>query len=72
MGIWWIGMLYHDNKVTYPITYLLLFPYRTLNNYLVWQMVNSLRSCLSKSFRDTYKGVKKALLGTEGRAKISF
>ncbi|KAF6212861.1 hypothetical protein GE061_010571 [Apolygus lucorum] len=38
----------------------------TLNNYLVWQMVNSLRSCLSKNFRDTYKGVKKALLGTEG------
>ena len=38
-----------------------------LNNYLVWQTVRSLTSCLSKSFRDAYKGLRKALIGSEGR-----
>ncbi|XP_014239311.1 endothelin-converting enzyme homolog isoform X5 [Cimex lectularius] len=38
----------------------------TVNNYLVWQMVNSQRVYLSRNFRDTYKGMKKAILGTEG------
>ncbi|XP_043262340.1 endothelin-converting enzyme homolog isoform X1 [Colletes gigas] len=38
-----------------------------LNNYLVWQTVRSLTGCLSKPFRDAYKGLKKALIGSEGR-----
>ncbi|KAH0946776.1 hypothetical protein HN011_012233 [Eciton burchellii] len=37
-----------------------------LNNYLVWQTVRSLTACLSKPFRDAYKGLRKALLGSEG------
>lgn len=37
-----------------------------LNNYLVWQTVRSLTSCLSKPFRDAYKGLRKALIGAEG------
>jgi hypothetical protein len=39
---------------------------RILNNYLVWQTVRSLTACLSKPFRDAYKGLRKALLGSEG------
>ncbi|XP_076293708.1 M13 family metallopeptidase neprilysin 3 isoform X1 [Lasioglossum baleicum] len=38
-----------------------------LNNYLVWQTVRSLTGCLSKPFRDAYKGLRKALIGSEGR-----
>ncbi|XP_008209638.1 endothelin-converting enzyme homolog isoform X1 [Nasonia vitripennis] len=38
-----------------------------LNDYLVWQTVRSLTSCLSKPFRDAYKGLRKALIGSEGR-----
>ncbi|XP_066996850.2 endothelin-converting enzyme homolog [Anabrus simplex] len=37
-----------------------------LNNYLVWQTVRSLTACLSKAFRDAYKGLRKALNGSEG------
>ncbi|XP_046673742.1 endothelin-converting enzyme homolog isoform X3 [Homalodisca vitripennis] len=37
-----------------------------LNNYLVWQTVRSLTACLSKPFRDAYKGLRKALIGAEG------
>lgn len=37
-----------------------------LNNYLVWQTVRSLTACLSKPFREAYKGLRKALLGSEG------
>ncbi|CAD7093917.1 unnamed protein product [Hermetia illucens] len=37
-----------------------------LNNYLVWQAVRTLTACLSKPFRDAYKGVRKALIGSEG------
>lgn len=39
---------------------------RILNNYLVWQTVRSLTGCLSKPFRDAYKGLRKALIGSEG------
>ncbi|XP_014208361.1 endothelin-converting enzyme homolog isoform X2 [Copidosoma floridanum] len=39
----------------------------TLNNYLVWQTVRTLTSCLSKPFRDAYKVLRKALIGSEGR-----
>ncbi|XP_012276317.1 endothelin-converting enzyme homolog isoform X2 [Orussus abietinus] len=39
----------------------------TLNNYLIWQTVRSLTACLSKPFRDAYKGLRKALIGSEGR-----
>ncbi|XP_006624144.1 endothelin-converting enzyme homolog isoform X1 [Apis dorsata] len=38
-----------------------------LNNYLVWQTVKSLTTCLSKPFRDAYKGLRKALIGLEGQ-----
>ncbi|XP_043474740.1 endothelin-converting enzyme homolog isoform X2 [Leptopilina heterotoma] len=38
-----------------------------LNNYLIWQTVRSLTACLSKPFRDAYKGLRKALIGSEGR-----
>ncbi|KAK2588944.1 hypothetical protein KPH14_001799 [Odynerus spinipes] len=38
-----------------------------LNNYLVWQTVRSLTAFLSKPFRDAYKGLRKALIGSEGR-----
>ncbi|GLV38283.1 Neprilysin 3 [Carabus blaptoides fortunei] len=37
-----------------------------VNNYLIWQMVRSLTACLSKAFRDAYKGLRKALIGSEG------
>ncbi|CAB0034664.1 unnamed protein product, partial [Trichogramma brassicae] len=37
-----------------------------LNDYLVWQTVRTLTSCLSKPFRDAYKGLRKALIGSEG------
>ncbi|XP_020280455.1 endothelin-converting enzyme 1 isoform X3 [Pseudomyrmex gracilis] len=37
-----------------------------LNNYLVWQTVRTLASGLSKPFREAYKGLRKALLGSEG------
>lgn len=29
-------------------------------------MVRSLTACLSKAFRDAYKGLRKALIGSEG------
>ncbi|XP_076234270.1 M13 family metallopeptidase neprilysin 3 isoform X2 [Calliopsis andreniformis] len=38
-----------------------------LNNYLVWQTVRALTGFLSKPFRDAYKGLRKALIGSEGR-----
>lgn len=37
-----------------------------LNNYLVWQTVRSLTVALSKAFRDAYRGLRKALIGSEG------
>ena len=37
-----------------------------VHNYLVWQTVRSFASCLSKSFRDAYKGLRKALIGSDG------
>uniref|UniRef100_A0A1B0CGE7 M13 family peptidase n=3 Tax=Lutzomyia longipalpis TaxID=7200 RepID=A0A1B0CGE7_LUTLO len=37
-----------------------------LNNYLVWQTVRSFTACLSKAFRDAYKGLRKALIGSDG------
>ncbi|KAK0175625.1 hypothetical protein PV327_009363 [Microctonus hyperodae] len=37
-----------------------------LNNYLVWQTVRSLTAFLSKPFREAYKGLRKALIGSEG------
>uniref|UniRef100_A0A8D8PUY9 Endothelin-converting enzyme 1 n=1 Tax=Cacopsylla melanoneura TaxID=428564 RepID=A0A8D8PUY9_9HEMI len=37
-----------------------------LNNYLVWQTVKALTGYLSKAFRDAYKGLRKALFGSEG------
>ncbi|XP_054745979.1 neprilysin-3 [Anastrepha obliqua] len=42
----------------------------TVNNYLVWQAVRTLTSCLSKPFRDAYKGVRKALMGSDGGEEI--
>ncbi|XP_036335141.1 neprilysin-3 isoform X3 [Rhagoletis pomonella] len=42
----------------------------TLNNYLVWQAVRTLTSCLSKPFRDAYKSVRKALMGSDGGEEI--
>lgn len=38
-----------------------------LNNYLVWQTVRSLSVYLSKNFRDAYKGLRKVLIGSDGR-----
>ncbi|XP_063925032.1 endothelin-converting enzyme homolog isoform X2 [Zophobas morio] len=38
----------------------------TLNNYLVWQTVRVFSGCLSKAFRDAYKGLRKVLMGSEG------
>jgi len=43
-----------------------LFVFRVLNNYLVWQTVRTLSSTLSRAFRDAYKGLRKAMLGSEG------
>ncbi|XP_018323598.2 endothelin-converting enzyme homolog isoform X2 [Agrilus planipennis] len=37
-----------------------------INNYLVWQVVRTFTGCLSKAFRDAYKGLRKALIGSEG------
>lgn len=42
----------------------------TLNNYLVWQAIRTLSSCLSKPFRDAYKGVRKALMGSDGGEEV--
>lgn len=39
---------------------------RIINNYLVWQTVRTFTACLSKSFRDAYKGLRKALIGSDG------
>ena len=55
-----------------PLFYFFFFsfsfsPNRILNNYLVWQTVRTLTACLSKPFRDAYKGLRKALIGSEGR-----
>ncbi|XP_044589355.1 endothelin-converting enzyme homolog [Cotesia glomerata] len=38
-----------------------------LNNYLIWQTVRSLTAFLSRPFREAYKGLRKALIGSEGR-----
>lgn len=40
--------------------------FRILNNYLVWQTVRVLTTCLSKAFRDAHKGLRKALVGSDG------
>ncbi|XP_050526438.1 endothelin-converting enzyme homolog isoform X1 [Daktulosphaira vitifoliae] len=37
-----------------------------INNYLIWQTVRTVTPYLSKVFRDAYKGLRKALLGSEG------
>lgn len=39
---------------------------RILHNYLVWQTVRNFAACLSKSFRDAYKNLRKALIGSDG------
>lgn len=49
---------------------LLLFNFRNLNNYLIWSAVRTLTSCLSKPFRDAYKGVRKALMGSDGGEEV--
>lgn len=36
-----------------------------LNNYMVWQTVKSYAAYLSKAFRDAYKGLRVALMGSE-------
>uniref|UniRef100_A0A182MER4 Uncharacterized protein n=1 Tax=Anopheles culicifacies TaxID=139723 RepID=A0A182MER4_9DIPT len=41
-----------------------------LNNYLVWQTVRTLTACLSKAFRDAYKGLRKALMGSDGGEEL--
>lgn len=33
---------------------------------MVWQTVRTFTGCLSKAFRDAYKGLRKALIGSEG------
>ncbi|XP_070502213.1 endothelin-converting enzyme homolog isoform X4 [Chironomus tepperi] len=38
----------------------------TLHNYLVWQTVRNFAACLSKAFRDAYKNLRKALIGSDG------
>ncbi|XP_071439614.1 endothelin-converting enzyme homolog isoform X2 [Hetaerina americana] len=37
-----------------------------LNNFLIWQTVKSLTAYLSRSFRDASRGLRKALVGSEG------
>ncbi|XP_046387959.1 endothelin-converting enzyme homolog isoform X2 [Ischnura elegans] len=37
-----------------------------LNNFLVWQTVKGLTAYLSRSFRDASRGLRKALVGSEG------
>ncbi|XP_054713276.1 endothelin-converting enzyme homolog isoform X1 [Uloborus diversus] len=37
-----------------------------ISNYLGWTLVQGLTSCLSKSFREAYKVLRKALVGSEG------
>ncbi|CAH1165627.1 unnamed protein product [Phyllotreta striolata] len=37
-----------------------------LNNYMVWQTVRVFTVCLSKAFRDAYKGLRTALMGSGG------
>ncbi|XP_065218845.1 endothelin-converting enzyme homolog isoform X3 [Planococcus citri] len=39
---------------------------RILHNYLVWQAVRTMTGYLSKPFRDSYKGLRKILFGSEG------
>lgn len=36
-----------------------------LSNYLVWQTVRSFTACLSKPFRDAFKSLRKALVGSD-------
>ena len=40
---------------------------RTLNNYMTWHLVKTLKNSLSKEYRDASKGLEKALLGKETR-----
>jgi Peptidase family M13 len=40
--------------------------YSALHNYLVWQTVRNFAACLSKAFRDAYKNLRKALIGSDG------
>lgn len=50
-----------------PITIInSLLHFSVLNNYMVWQTVKAFTGCLSKAFRDAYKGLRKALIGSEG------
>ncbi|XKL60829.1 hypothetical protein PGB90_007886 [Kerria lacca] len=37
-----------------------------LHNYLAWQAVHTMTSYLSKPFRESYKGLRKVLFGSEG------
>lgn len=39
---------------------------RILHNYLVWQTARNFSPCLSKAFRDAYKNLRKALIGSDG------
>lgn len=44
----------------------LVVGFRILNNYMIWQFVKTFSECLSKPFRDAYKGVRKAIMGSDG------
>lgn len=33
---------------------------------MIWQFVKTFSECMSKSFRDAYKGVRKAIMGSDG------
>lgn len=41
-----------------------------MHNYLVWQTVKSLTSCLSKPFRDASDEFRKALMGSKGGEEL--
>lgn len=51
-------------------SFFILFIHSILNNYLIWQTVRAFTSCLSKSFRDAYKGLRKALIGSDGTEEV--
>lgn len=51
---------------TYFVILSFFFFSSVLNNYLIWQTVRTFTACLSKAFRDAYKGLRKALIGSDG------
>lgn len=52
------------NKIVF-FFFILFFSCSVLNNYLIWKMVQSFISYLSKPFRDAHKDFIKALLGLD-------